>query len=84
MVQLAEYVTLPDPLQYSDLLQIAYWLSSYPIGELWGVIKEDVTYSGFSADVIKSRVQLRQVPPTGKPWQYMNNEIRMIISESGM
>ncbi|KAJ8579856.1 mitochondrial carrier, partial [Rhizopogon salebrosus TDB-379] len=34
---------------------IAYWLSCYP----------------FLLDIIKSRVQQRQVPPTGKPWQYI-------------
>ncbi|KAG0708572.1 mitochondrial carrier [Suillus ampliporus] len=40
--------------------------------------------SCYPLDVIKSRIQLRQTPPTGKPWQYMNNELRMIVAESGI
>lgn len=40
--------------------------------------------SCYPLDVIKSRIQLRQTPPTGKPWKYMTNEIRMVIAESGI
>lgn len=40
--------------------------------------------SCYPLDVIKSRIQLRQTPPTGKPWKYMTNEIRMVITESGI
>ncbi|KAG2752577.1 mitochondrial carrier [Suillus brevipes Sb2] len=40
--------------------------------------------SCYPLDVIKSRIQLRQSPPTGKPWKYMTNEIRMVITESGI
>lgn len=40
--------------------------------------------SCYPLDVIKSRIQLRQTPPTGKPWKYITNEIRMVIAESGI
>ncbi|KAG2073741.1 mitochondrial carrier [Suillus decipiens] len=40
--------------------------------------------SCYPLDVIKSRIQLRQTPPAGKPWKYMTNEIRMVIAESGV
>lgn len=40
--------------------------------------------SCYPLDVIKSRIQLRQTPPTGKPWKYMTNEIRTVIAESGI
>jgi solute carrier family 25 carnitine/acylcarnitine transporter 20/29 len=40
--------------------------------------------SCYPLDVIKSRIQLRQTPPTGKPWKYINNEIRVVIAESGI
>lgn len=40
--------------------------------------------SCYPLDVIKSRIQLRQTPPTGKPWKYMASEIRMVIAESGI
>ncbi|KAG1782048.1 mitochondrial carrier [Suillus placidus] len=40
--------------------------------------------SCYPLDVIKSRIQLRQTPPTGKPWKYMATEIRMVIAESGI
>ncbi|KAG2153167.1 mitochondrial carrier [Suillus clintonianus] len=40
--------------------------------------------SCYPLDVIKSRIQLRQTPPTGRPWKYMANEIRMVIAESGI
>lgn len=40
--------------------------------------------SCYPLDVIKSRIQLRQTPPTGKPWKYMTNEIKMVIAESGI
>lgn len=71
-------------LQYLDILQIAYWLSCYPLGKLRSAIDEGLTYIDLSVDVIKSRIQLRQTPPTGKPWKYMANEIRMVIAESGL
>ncbi|KAG1728351.1 mitochondrial carrier [Suillus occidentalis] len=63
---------------------IAYWLSCYPLGKLRSVADKGLTYINFSVDVIKSRIQLRQTPPTGKPWKYMTNEIRMVIAESGI
>jgi len=37
----------------------------------------------YPLDVVKSRIQLRPIPPTGTPVQYIANEIRAIISESG-
>ncbi|KAG1824471.1 mitochondrial carrier [Suillus subaureus] len=40
--------------------------------------------SCYPLDVIKSRIQLRQTPPIGKPWKYMTNEIKMVIAESGI
>ncbi|KZT22444.1 mitochondrial carrier [Neolentinus lepideus HHB14362 ss-1] len=39
--------------------------------------------SCYPLDVIKSRVQLRPIPPTGNPFQYINAEFRAILSESG-
>ncbi|KAG1737860.1 mitochondrial carrier [Suillus paluster] len=57
---------------------------------LWALLASGATggiaywLSCYPLDVIKSRIQLRQTPPTGKPWQYMNNEIRMVVAESGI
>ena len=71
----------------SLLLQIAYWLSSYPLGN---VASSSTTYGKFnisppfSKDVIKSRVQLRTTPPKGTPVQYIVNEWRAVVAESGM
>ncbi|TFL04850.1 mitochondrial carrier [Pterulicium gracile] len=35
-------------------------------------------------DVVKSRVQLRPVPPTGTPVQYIAHELKAIVAESGV
>jgi hypothetical protein len=35
-------------------------------------------------DVIKSRIQLRPIPPTGNPLRYMNEELRAVVAEGGM
>ena len=35
-------------------------------------------------DVIKSRIQLRTTPPTSRPWTYINEELRAIVSEGGV
>ncbi|KAJ6626695.1 mitochondrial carrier [Mycena sp. CBHHK59/15] len=37
----------------------------------------------YPLDVVKSRIQLRDTPPTGTPVQYIGREIQLIISESG-
>jgi hypothetical protein len=67
------------------MLQIAYWLSSYPLGNVAGL---STTYGKFnpplSKDVIKSRVQLRTTPPKGTPVQYIVNELRAVVAESGV
>jgi len=39
--------------------------------------------SSYPLDVIKSRIQLRETPPTGTPVQYIAREFRTIVSESG-
>lgn len=36
------------------------------------------------ADVIKSRIQLRDTPPTGTPVQYIAREFKLIVAESGL
>ncbi|KAJ7086303.1 mitochondrial carrier domain-containing protein [Mycena crocata] len=38
----------------------------------------------YPLDVIKSRIQLRDTPPTGTPLQYIFREGRMVIAESGV
>ncbi|KAJ7612032.1 mitochondrial carrier domain-containing protein [Mycena polygramma] len=38
----------------------------------------------YPLDVIKSRVQLRDVPPTGTPVQYIAREAKMIVAEAGV
>ncbi|KAG2129870.1 mitochondrial carrier [Suillus bovinus] len=64
--------------QYGDKVPVWALLASGSTGGLayW--------LSCYPLDVIKSRIQLRQTPPTGKPWKYMTNEIRMVIAESGI
>jgi hypothetical protein len=37
-----------------------------------------------SEDVVKSRIQLRATPPKGTPVQYIANELKVIVAESGM
>jgi len=37
----------------------------------------------YPLDVVKSRIQLRPIPPTGTPIQYIASEIKTIIAESG-
>ncbi|KAJ7628231.1 mitochondrial carrier domain-containing protein [Mycena polygramma] len=39
--------------------------------------------SCYPLDVIKSRIQLRETPPTGTPVQYIAREVKMIMAESG-
>ncbi|TCD66536.1 hypothetical protein EIP91_001257 [Steccherinum ochraceum] len=36
------------------------------------------------ANVVKSRIQLRNTPPTGTPVQYIAREMKMIVAESGV
>ncbi|OCH89880.1 mitochondrial carrier [Obba rivulosa] len=38
----------------------------------------------YPLDVVKSRVQLREAPPSGTPVQYIAHELRTIVSESGL
>jgi solute carrier family 25 carnitine/acylcarnitine transporter 20/29 len=38
----------------------------------------------YPLDVVKSRVQLRPIPPTGTPVQYISRELIAIVSESGV
>ncbi|KAJ7263603.1 mitochondrial carrier domain-containing protein [Mycena haematopus] len=40
--------------------------------------------SCYPLDVIKSRIQLRETPPTGTPVQYIAREVKMIVAESGV
>ncbi|KAF8628798.1 hypothetical protein AX15_003713 [Amanita polypyramis BW_CC] len=40
--------------------------------------------SSYPLDVVKSRIQLRQTPPSGNPFRYINGELRAIVSESGL
>ncbi|KAK2462288.1 hypothetical protein APHAL10511_005594 [Amanita phalloides] len=40
--------------------------------------------SCYPLDVVKSRVQLRPIPPSGNPFQYINSELKAIVSESGL
>ncbi|KAF5354351.1 hypothetical protein D9758_010728 [Tetrapyrgos nigripes] len=40
--------------------------------------------SCYPLDVIKSRIQLRPIPPTGTPVQYIAAEFKAILAESGM
>ncbi|KAF7314068.1 hypothetical protein HMN09_00565800 [Mycena chlorophos] len=37
----------------------------------------------YPLDVIKSRIQLREAPPSGTPVQYIAHEVKAIIAESG-
>ncbi|KAJ7596999.1 mitochondrial carrier [Mycena floridula] len=37
----------------------------------------------YPLDVVKSRIQLRQTPPTGTPVQYIAKELKEIVRESG-
>ncbi|EAU91957.2 mitochondrial ornithine transporter 1 [Coprinopsis cinerea okayama7 len=37
----------------------------------------------YPLDVVKSRIQLRQTPPTGTPVQYIASELKAIVQESG-
>lgn len=64
--------------QYGDKVPVWALLASGSTGGIayW--------LSCYPLDVIKSRIQLRQTPPTGKPWKYIANEIRMVIAESGL
>ena len=37
-----------------------------------------------SVDVVKSRIQLRPIPPSGTPVQYIARELKQIVHESGL
>ncbi|KAH7912714.1 mitochondrial carrier [Hygrophoropsis aurantiaca] len=63
---------------------IAYWLACYPLGSTNIPFIKFIFTDSNPIDVVKSRVQLRDSPPTGKPWQYINNELRAIVAESGL
>ncbi|RDB20644.1 Mitochondrial substrate carrier family protein G [Hypsizygus marmoreus] len=38
----------------------------------------------YPLDVVKSRIQLRPIPPTGTPVQYIAHELKAIVAESGV
>lgn len=40
--------------------------------------------SCYPLDVVKSRIQLRDTPPTGTPVQYIARELKSIVTESGV
>ncbi|KAH0826116.1 mitochondrial carrier domain-containing protein [Lanmaoa asiatica] len=40
--------------------------------------------SCYPLDVIKSRIQLRPTPPTSRPWTYINEELKAVVSEGGL
>ena len=50
--------------------------------DLWEVLTPPPPL--LSKDVIKSRVQLRTTPPKGTPVQYIVNELRAVVVESGV
>ena len=60
------------------MLPIRY--RSHVLHVLWRVADWDLKIT----DVVKSRVQLRDTPPTGTPVQYIAREMKAIIAESGM
>ncbi|KAJ7164249.1 mitochondrial carrier domain-containing protein [Mycena filopes] len=64
--------------KYGDQLPVWALLAS---GSTGGVA---YWLSCYPLDVIKSRIQLREAPPTGTPVQYIAREIRMIIAEAGV
>lgn len=41
-------------------------------------------FACYPLDVVKSRIQLRPIPPSGTPFRYISNELRAIVSESGL
>ncbi|KAF8627765.1 hypothetical protein AX17_006130 [Amanita inopinata Kibby_2008] len=40
--------------------------------------------SCYPLDVVKSRIQLRPIPPSGNPFRYINGELKAIVSETGL
>ncbi len=66
----------------NDAVKLAYWLSSYPLGMCWA--NRISSASLLFADVIKSRVQLREAPPVGTPVRYIAHEFNAILAESGL
>ncbi|KAI0036126.1 mitochondrial carrier domain-containing protein [Vararia minispora EC-137] len=56
---------------------------------VWALLSSGATgglaywLSSYPLDVVKSRVQLRETPPVGRPWTYIAAELRAIIAESG-
>ena len=65
------------------LPQIAYWLSSYPLGKSVTTLLAIRFLTLPSEDVVKSRVQLRTTPPRGTPVQYIAGELKAVVAESG-
>lgn len=79
-----ELLSLPSSRSCQILSQIAYWLSSYPLGKSATVLLlADSSYT-LPRDVVKSRVQLRTVPPKGTPVQYIASELKAVVKESGV
>jgi solute carrier family 25 (mitochondrial carnitine/acylcarnitine transporter), member 20/29 len=68
------------------LLQIAYWMSSYPLGEAvaFPSSQGQAYIPPPPEDVVKSRVQLRMTPPKGTPVQYIARELKAVVAESGV
>ncbi|KAJ7033769.1 mitochondrial carrier [Mycena alexandri] len=64
--------------KYGDQLPVWTLLAS---GSTGGVA---YWLSSYPLDVVKSRIQLRDAPPTGTPVQYIGREFKMIIAESGV
>jgi hypothetical protein len=74
------------PLVCLILSQIAYWLSSYPLGKSVRItiLAIESPHALPSEDVVKSRIQLRTTPPKGTPVQYIAGELKAVIAESGV
>lgn len=69
--------------------QISYWLACYPLGlyllrgDSLALRRAWNANDAILPDVVKSRIQLRNTPPTGTPVQYVWRELKSIVHESG-
>ncbi|KIK62131.1 hypothetical protein GYMLUDRAFT_84526 [Collybiopsis luxurians FD-317 M1] len=85
--EIPAYAGFYTAYEFSKRKFTAIYGSELPV---WAVLASGSTggiaywLSCYPLDVIKSRIQLRQTPPTGTPVQYIAHEARAILAESGV